>query len=79
LSSLLNPDWHSHPLQWGNAIGEPHTGNPYVRFDEGSEVERPPPTLPWGRAPQFEIWCLEFVIIKELSISHHYYPRNIFR
>ena len=36
-------------LQWGNAIGEPYTGNPYVRFDEGTEVERPPPTLRgWG-------------------------------
>jgi hypothetical protein len=32
-------------LQWGNAKGEPHTGNPYVRFDEGTVVERPPPTL----------------------------------
>ena len=29
--------------------GEPYTGNPYVRFDEGTEVERPPPTLRgWG-------------------------------
>ena len=25
--------------------GEPYTGNPYVRFDEGTEVVRPPPTL----------------------------------
>jgi hypothetical protein len=32
-------------LQWGNAKGEPYTGNPYVRFDEGTEVVRPPPTL----------------------------------
>jgi len=24
------------------------TGNPYVRFDEGMEVERPPPTLQAG-------------------------------
>jgi hypothetical protein len=35
----------SHSLQWGNAIGEQYTGNPYVRFDEGTEVVRPPPTL----------------------------------
>jgi len=27
---------------------EPYTGNPYVRFDEGTEVERPPPTLRSG-------------------------------
>jgi hypothetical protein len=27
------------------AKGEPYTGNPYVQFDEGTEVERPPPTL----------------------------------
>ena len=32
-------------MQWGNAKGEPYTGNPYVRFDEGMEVVRPPPTL----------------------------------
>ena len=32
-------------MQWGNAKGEPYTGNPYVRFDEGTEVVRPPPTL----------------------------------
>ncbi len=35
-------------MQWGNAIGEPYTGNPYVRFDEGTEVVRPPPTLHYG-------------------------------
>ncbi len=35
----------SHSLQWGNARREPYTGNPYVRFEEGTEVERPPPTL----------------------------------
>ena len=35
----------SHSLQWGNAKGEQYTGNPYVRFDEGTEVVRPPPTL----------------------------------
>jgi hypothetical protein len=23
-------------------------GNPYMRFDEGTEVERPPPTLLWA-------------------------------
>ena len=36
-------------LQWGNAIGEQYTANPYVRFDEGTVVERPTPTLRgWG-------------------------------
>jgi len=38
-------------LQWGNAKGEPYTGNPYVRFDEGTEVVRPPPTLLYGHDP----------------------------
>jgi hypothetical protein len=42
---LVRRDGCSHSLQWGNAIGEPYTGNPYVQFDEGTEVERPPPTL----------------------------------
>nr|CBH36725.1 hypothetical protein BSM_02020 [uncultured archaeon] len=35
-------------MQWGNAKGEQYTGNPYVRFDEGTEVVRPPPTLQVG-------------------------------
>jgi len=42
---LVGREGCSHSLQWGNVIGEPYTGNPYVRFDEGTEVERPPPTL----------------------------------
>ncbi len=29
----------------GATKGESYTGNPYVRFDEGTVVERPPPTL----------------------------------
>ena len=45
-------EWESgvrDSLQWDNAIGEQYTGNPYVRFDAGTEVERPPPTLlGWG-------------------------------
>jgi hypothetical protein len=45
LSTLLNLKRYFHPLQWGNAIGEQYTGNPYVRFDEGTEVVRPPATL----------------------------------
>jgi len=40
-------------LQWGNAKGEQYTGNPYVRFDEGTEVVRPPPTLPKAPSPYF--------------------------
>ena len=35
-------------LQWGNARGEAYTGNPYVRFDEGTEVVWSPPTLQDG-------------------------------
>jgi hypothetical protein len=38
----------SDSLQWGNARGEQYTENPYVRFDEGTEVVRPPPTLQDG-------------------------------
>ena len=45
LSTLLNLERYFHPLQCSNAIGEPYTGNLYVRFDEGTEVIRPPPTL----------------------------------
>jgi uncharacterized protein YegL len=42
-------------LQWGNAKGEPYTGNLYVRFDEGTEVVRPPPTLEVGALYGF-VW-----------------------
>ena len=45
---FVRREGRSHSLQWGNAIGEQYTGNPYVRFDEGTEVERPPHTLQVG-------------------------------
>ena len=32
-------------LKWGDGTRKPYTGNPYVRFDEGTEDQRPPPTL----------------------------------
>jgi len=32
-------------LKWGDGTRKPYTGNPYVRFDEGTEDQCPPPTL----------------------------------
>ena len=42
-ATLTNP---SSSLQWGNLTGKPYTGNPSVRFDEGTEARtESPPTL----------------------------------
>jgi predicted nucleic acid-binding protein len=46
LQKILKNGFYADYLQWDKAIGEPYTGNPYVRFDKGTEVERPPHTLP---------------------------------
>ena len=60
----------SHPLQGGNAKGEQYTGNPYMRFDEGTEVERPPPTLLAGA------WS-SFIIPRLVLTAHQEAPNAI--
>ena len=45
---LVRRESESHSLQRSNAKGEQYTKNPYVWYDEGTEVERPPPILQVG-------------------------------
>jgi peptide/nickel transport system permease protein len=58
-------------LQWGNAKGEPYTGNPYVRFDEGTEVVRPPPTLLVGATKALEATDLYIAFRHVLPNTSH--------
>jgi len=66
---LVGREGISHSLQWGNAIGEPYRGNPYVRFDEGTEAVRPPPTLQEGARLRERLTSSRLGLIQLLALQ----------